>query len=179
MGSPGKGKGEVLSGLLLQQSRDGASASSLRGAIVALRIVQDMGWIPPIVAPIHRRLAKSGGEGGLPIVPFSSRTHGSGKKVVGYTEGAVGGGGGMLALVCLSWFTFFRVGKAASIRAADVRGEKALGFWATKRGIIGRRWRRWSERSGALGVTCGITREGGRGMTRWCLGAHRFLRRLW
>ena len=56
-----------------------------------------------------------------------------------------------MALMCLSWFAFLRVGEAASIRVADIRGEKALGFWATKRGIIGRRWRRWSEWSRAWG----------------------------
>ena len=55
MGSPGKGKGEVLLGFLLQQSRDGASASSMWGIIAALRIAEDMGWIPPTVAPIHKR----------------------------------------------------------------------------------------------------------------------------
>ena len=61
------------------------------------------------------------------------------------------GGRPLVALMCLSWFAFLRVGEAASIRVADIRGEKALGFWATKRGIIGRRWRRWSEWSQARG----------------------------
>ena len=56
-----------------------------------------------------------------------------------------------MALMRISWFAFLRVGAAASIRVADIRGEKAPGFWATKRGIIGRRWRRWSEWSGAQG----------------------------
>ena len=64
----------------------------------------------------------------------------SGKKGVGEP-----GGRPMVALMSLSWFAFLRVGEAASIRVADIRGEKALGFRATKRGIIGRRWRRWSE----------------------------------
>ena len=45
----------------------------------------------------------------------------------------------MVALVCLSWFTFLCVVEAASIHVADIRGKKALGLWATKRGIIGRR----------------------------------------
>ena len=51
----------------------------------------------------------------------------------------------MVALMCFSWFAFLRVGEAASIRVADVTGQKALRFWATKRGFIGCRWRRWSE----------------------------------
>ena len=60
--SPGKGKGVVLLGYLLQQPRDGASASSMRGTIAAVLIAEDMGWIPPTVAPIHKRLAKVGGD---------------------------------------------------------------------------------------------------------------------
>ena len=65
MGSPGKGKGEVLSGYLLQQFRDGASSFTMRGTIAAVRTAEDMGWIPATVAPIHRRLAKGGGGGVL------------------------------------------------------------------------------------------------------------------
>ena len=49
-----------------------------------------------------------------------------------------------------SSFALLRVGRAASIHA-DLRGEKALGFWGPKRGMIGRRWRCWSKWSKALG----------------------------
>ena len=70
MGSPGKGKGEVLSGYLLQQSKDGASSSTMRGTIASVRIAEDMGWIPATVAPIHRRLAKSGGGPGFQFYLF-------------------------------------------------------------------------------------------------------------
>ena len=41
-----------------------------------------------------------------------------------------------MALMCLSWFALFLVSEAASIHVADIRGEKALVFWATKRGMI-------------------------------------------
>ena len=146
MGSPGKGKGEVLSGYLLQQSRDGASASTLRGTIAGVRIAEDMAWIPPTVAPIHRRLAKSGGGPSFQFYLFPRLLREAARKGLGEP-----GGRPMVALMCLSWFAFLRVGEAASIRVADIRGEKALGFRATKRGIIGRRWRRWSEWSRAWG----------------------------
>ena len=86
---------------------------------------------------------------------------------MGY-PGAAAHGGTHVPFFC-SWFPFLRVAEAASILVADVRGEKALGFLATKRGIIGCRWRRWSKWFGAWRVACGITQEGGMGTTRWCL----------
>ena len=117
MGSPGKGKGEVLSGYLLQQSRDGASASTLRGTIAAVRIAEDMAWIPPTVAPIHRRLAKSGGDPGFQFYLFPRVLREAARKGSGEP-----GGRPMVALMCLSWFAFLRVGEAASIIVADFRG---------------------------------------------------------
>ena len=93
MGSPGKGKGEVLSRFLLRQSRGGASASSMRGTIAAVRIAEDTGWIPPTVALIHRRLAKSGGGGTrIPILPFPSGSAGSSEKGMGGTGWEAHGG---------------------------------------------------------------------------------------
>ena len=40
----------------------------------------------------------------------------------------------MVALMCLSWFAFLRVGEAASISVADIQGEKALGFLGYQEG---------------------------------------------
>ena len=71
MGSPGKGKGEVPSGYLLQLSRDGALPFTMRGTIVALRIAEEMGWIPAILHPIQRRLANSGGGPGFHFYIFA------------------------------------------------------------------------------------------------------------
>ena len=61
------------------------------------------------------------------------------------------GGRPMVAPMCLSWFAVLLVGEAASMRVVDIRRQKALGFWAAKRGFIGRRWRRWSEWLGGWG----------------------------
>ena len=146
MGSPGKGKGEVLSGYLLQQSRDWASSSTMRGTIAAVRIDEDMGWIPATMAPIHRRFAKSGGGPGFQFYFFPRVLREAARR--GWGEP---GGRPMVALMCLSLFAFLRVGEAASIRVAYIRGGETLGFSATKRGIIGRRWRRWSKWSMAWG----------------------------
>ena len=73
-------KGKVLSGFLLQQSTD--SASTMWGTIAAVRIAEDLGWVPPIVAPIHRRLAKSGAGGGV-FSNFTSFPGFSGKRPEG------------------------------------------------------------------------------------------------
>ena len=77
MGSPGQRKGEVLSGYLLLQSKNGASASSMRGTIAAVQIAKNMEWIPTTVAPIHGKLAKRGGGGGAsnftPSLRFSGK----------------------------------------------------------------------------------------------------------
>ena len=118
----------------------------MRGTMAAVRIAEDMGWIPPTVAPIHRRLAKSGGGAEFQFYLFPRVLWEAARRGWGPPDGRP-----MVALMCLSWFAFLRAGEVATIHVADVRGGKALGFWATKRGIIGRRWRRWSEWSGAWG----------------------------
>ena len=89
--SPGKGKGGVLSGFLLRQPRDGASASSMRGTIAAVRIAEDMGWTPPWPR-FTGAWPKARGGGRLSILPFSLDTQGSGQKGVGYAGGAAHGG---------------------------------------------------------------------------------------
>ena len=94
----------------------------MRGTIAAVRIAEDMGWIPATVAPIHRRLAKSGGGPGLQFYLFPKVLREAATKGWGEL-----GGRHLVALVFLSWFAFLRVGETASIRLADIRGEKALG----------------------------------------------------
>ena len=142
MGSPGRGKGGVLSGYLLQHSRVGALSSTMQGTIAAVRIAED----PATVAPIHTRLAKSGGGPRFKFYLFPRVWREAARR--GWGEA---GGRPMVALMCLSRFASLRVAEAASVRVEDIWGEKALGFWATKRGIIGWRWWRWSEWSKAPG----------------------------
>ena len=61
IGSKGQSKGEVLSHYLLQQAREGASASTMWGTIAAVRAAEDLGWILQTLTLIHRQLAKVGG----------------------------------------------------------------------------------------------------------------------
>ena len=84
----------------------------------------------------------------IPILPFPAGCARSSETGVGGPRWEAHGGADVADV---SWFAFLRVGDAASICVADIRGEKALGFWATKRGIVGQRWRRWSKWSGAWG----------------------------
>ena len=99
-----------------------------------------------MVAPVHRKLAKCG-DGPKFQFYLSPRA----------LREAVRGGWGVpegkpvVALMCLSWFAFLRVAEAASVRAADVWGDKALGFWVTKPGRVGCRRRIWSKWSRVWG----------------------------
>ena len=115
----------------------------MRGTIAAVRIAEHMGWILATVVPIHGRLAKSRGGPGFQFYRFPRLWRDAMRRGWGDLCG-----GYLVALMCLSWFAFLRVGEAATTRLADILGEKAL---ATKRGIIGRRWHSWSEWSKAWG----------------------------
>ena len=65
----GQSKGEVLSHYLLQQAREGASASTMWGTIAAVRAAEDLGWILQTLTLIHRQLAKVGGAVSVLHVP--------------------------------------------------------------------------------------------------------------
>ena len=129
-----------------EEARGGGSASDMRGTIAAVRLADDLGWIAPTVAPVHRRLAKCGEGPGFQFYLSARALREAAGRGWGVPEGKP-----VVALMCLSWFAFLRVAEAASVRAADVRGDRALGFWATKRGKVGRRWIIWCKWSRALG----------------------------
>ena len=149
MGSPGLGKVEVLSACLLQQARGGeggGSASAMRGKIAAVRLAEDLGWIPLTVGPVLLRLAKCAEGPGFQFYLSPRALREAARPGWGVPEGKP-----VVARMCLSWFASLQVAEAASVRAADVRGDKALGFLATKRGRVGSRWRIWSKWSRAWG----------------------------
>ena len=147
MGSPGLGKGAVLSGYLLQQARGGEGGGfSLRYAWHhrGCPLGRGHGLDSPHCGPDTPEACQVRRGARVSILPFSPGP--AGGSHTGEPEGKP-----VVALMCLSWFAFLRVAEAASVRAADVRGDKALGFRATKRGKAGRWWRRWSEWSRAWG----------------------------
>ena len=62
--SPDLGMAEVLAVCLSEKSDEGQSASEMRGIFSAVRALEDMCIVPPLVGAIHRRIA--GGGGGKP-----------------------------------------------------------------------------------------------------------------
>ena len=68
-----------------------------------------------------------------------------------------------MALMCVSWFTFLRVGEAASICVADIRGGKGPWFLGYQEGD---HWCRWSKWSGAWGRYLRDYTKGWEGDTR-------------
>ena len=80
-------------------------------------VAEDMGLIRSTVAPIHRRLPKSGGGPNFRFHLIPRGLHEATR--MGWDTP---GGWPMVALMCLSWFAFLRAGKVASIRVADGGG---------------------------------------------------------
>ena len=62
--SPDLGMAEVLAVCLSKKSEEGESASGMRGIFSAVRALEDVCIIPPLVGAIHRRIAGGGGGGG-------------------------------------------------------------------------------------------------------------------
>ena len=119
---------------------------------------------PPHIGSNPQGTGQKWGGTRLPVLPFPSGLREAVRRGWGTP-----GGRTMVALMCLSWFASLRVGEAASIRVADVRGEKALGFWATKRRIID--GADGPSGLGHGGVACSIIPRGGIGQIGWFLGA--------
>ena len=88
---------------LLQQSTATSSVSTMGGTSAAVLISEDPDSVPPIVVPIHPRLAKSGVGGGRLISNFTSFLGFSGKRLEagGRSRRRVHGGTHVPLLVCL------------------------------------------------------------------------------
>ena len=59
--SPDPGIAEVLAVCLSEKSDEGQPASGMRGISSAVRALEDMRIVPPLVGAIHRRIAGGGG----------------------------------------------------------------------------------------------------------------------
>ena len=62
--SPDLGMAEVLAVCLSEKSNEGQSASGMRGIFSAVRALEDMCIVPPLVGAIHRRIAAGGAKRG-------------------------------------------------------------------------------------------------------------------
>ena len=99
-GSPGNGKGEVLSGYLLHESRDGALSSTMRGTIAALLIAEAKGPNPRISGSDSQATCQECGESWVRIFPGSPGVARSGETKVGGTKWKTLGGSHVSVVVC-------------------------------------------------------------------------------
>ena len=161
MGSPGKGKGEVMWGLRILQAGDHCGSTDRRGH----------GMDPPHIRLHPQEIGQKSGRGGggtLPLLLFTSSSAASSEKGVGYT----GGGGpwwhscafrGLLSsgLVrpILSWSRMFAEKTASGfgllrggpLAAAGADGPSAPGWFLGGRRFMTRLWRGSYKTRGSLG----------------------------
>ena len=62
--SPDLGMAEVVAFCLFEKSEEGQSAPGMRGILSAVRALEDMCIVPPLVGAIHRRIAGGGAKPG-------------------------------------------------------------------------------------------------------------------
>ena len=133
----------------------GRSLSYMRGAISAVRALEELGWIKGVVRPRHWRMAKStirnteeqrpyGGLEALSVLPHSCRTK---EQWSGF------------ALAVLSFTCLWRVGEASGVRRRGMEDE-AVWFRSNKNGdkVVRRelgpysaQWARWLRDYGSTG----------------------------
>ena len=152
---PDVDKSKLLDRYLRALFAKGRSRSYMRGAISAVRAVEDLGWIAGVVQARHWRMAKStirnteqqrpyGGLEALSVLAQSCRTK---EQWSGF------------ALAVLSFTCLWRVGEAAGVRRRGIEDE-AIWFRCNKNGdkVVQRelgpysaKWARWLRDYGSTG----------------------------
>ena len=112
--SPDLEMAEVLAVCLSEKSDEGQSASGMRGIFSAVRALEDMCIIPPLVGAIHRCIAGGGAKPGAQDYATPEMLRHLWHRAVTERDRA------FVALVILSWVCFWRVGESASIRPFDL-----------------------------------------------------------
>ena len=122
----------ALAGLLAERAQAGATASALRGITSAVRAVEDLQWLPPMVTTLHNRIAAGAASSG-------SQPYLSPAGLVQLVEKARDSRNGAVfsALAIISWVCYLRVGEAAGIRVTDLAMPGFVQFWNSKTGEEG------------------------------------------
>ena len=127
---------EVLAEFLAAKAEAGERQATLRGYIAAIRAVEDLEWIDPIVRSRHKRIAQAASKvGRQPYLALGG--------LCALLVGAVGSEDlepvALVAVLC--WVLWLRVGEVAPLRLGDVSVPCWLQFWNRKTGEEG-----WTQR---------------------------------
>ena len=126
--SPDLGMAEVVAVCLSEKSDEGQSASGLRGIFSAVRALEDLCIVPPLVGAIHRRIAAGGAKPGAQDYATPEMLRHLWQRATSERDPA------FVALVILSWLCFWRVGESASVRPFDLFEDRGVSFYRTKSG---------------------------------------------
>ena len=122
------GLAEVLAVCLSGMSDDGQSASRMRGIFSAVRALEHLCIVPPLVGPIHRRIAAGGNKSGAQDYATPEMLRHLWRRATSERDC------GLVALIILSWLSFWRVREAASVRPFDLLERGGVSFHRTKSG---------------------------------------------
>ena len=117
---------KVLAVCLSEKSDEGQSAPGMRGIFSAVRALEDMCIVPPLVGAIHRRIAAGGTKPGAQDYATPEMLHHLWQRATSERDRA------FVALVILSWLCFWRVGESASVRPFDLLEGGGVSFYRTK-----------------------------------------------
>ena len=123
---------EALAGILPERAHMGATASSIRSFMSAIRAVENLLWIPPARTALHKRIAAGAASAGLqPYLPPAGLVILVENASKSRYEPLLG------ALTTLAWACFLRVGEIATVRVADIALPESIQFWNSKTGEEG------------------------------------------
>ena len=122
------GMAEVLAVCLSEKADEGQSASGMRGIFSAVRALEDICIVPPLVGVIHRRIAGGGAKPGVHDYATPKMLRHLWQRADTEEDRA------FVALIFVSWICFWRVGEAASVRPFDLLEAGGVSFYRTKSG---------------------------------------------
>ena len=122
------GLAEVLVVCLSEKSDEGPSASGMRGVFSAVRALEDLCIVPPLLCAIHRRIAAGGSKPGAQDYATPEMLRHLWRRATSERDCA------LVALIIVSWLCFWRVRDSASVRPFDLPERGGVSFHRTKSG---------------------------------------------
>ena len=113
---------------LSEKSDEGQSASGMRGVFSAVRALEDLCTVPPLVGATQRRIAAGGTKPRAEDYATLEMLRHLWRRGTSERDCA------LVALIILSWLCFWRVGESASVRPFGVLERGGVSFHRTKSG---------------------------------------------